>query len=65
MLCEHVQAIRAIEQVCDDIVNEFSTHMKSYEDRLRKEHRVKSLVSEWLQARLDEEKVSLNLNLTN
>lgn len=57
LLCQHAQAVRLIEQVCDEIMNEFSVHMDTYEEKIRKDYRIKSLVNDWLQECLDTERV--------
>lgn len=49
--------MRLIQQECDEIMSGYRLHMQAYEERLKKEHPIKSLVDDWLNERLDLERV--------
>lgn len=58
LLSDHVKAQILIEQVDEEIQKEFDDHMAEYEKNLKKKYKIRSLVKEWLNDSLNEEKVT-------
>jgi hypothetical protein len=56
LLVEHARSVHIVQQVCDEVDCELDKHMSEYEAKLRKQYRVKSLVREWLNDCLQDEK---------
>jgi hypothetical protein len=60
LISNHIKTILIIRDICKQFRNELDDHLKKFESELRQKHRIKSLISDWINEAVLNEKVILN-----
>lgn len=59
LLCDQFRAVTVVDRTCQQLSKEMADHLAEYEKKLKKEHRFRSLIQEWISEKIGQEKASL------
>lgn len=57
LLMDQSKSVLIMQDICDQLEKELNDHLEKYEAKLKKDYRIKSLVSDWLYDCIEKEKV--------
>jgi len=59
LLSEHSRAVLLVQQIQEELQDEFKAHIEKYTNDLKKNYRIRARVSEWLNECVQKETVSV------